>query len=231
MAKALTGNKDLDMKIINELDDKELMKVCQANKYVNSLCKNDNFWRRRVLLKFGQYLGNSEEIKERYNVKNWEKYYKYLTKYLHKFLDGYGITYINRRFYMGGPIDEKDKDLLTLLKVKEDNSSLLVKYAKDVNIFKNLLENTDPNLISLLYIIDEPWEMNLDVAKYLVIERGMDPNMIFSIANDFDVDQFLLDTGRLNADNLRRLIDAILDDVSKERLEEVTRYLLKTLGK
>ena len=38
---ALSGIKDVDMKIIDKLDDNELIKVCQVNKYVKSLCDTD----------------------------------------------------------------------------------------------------------------------------------------------------------------------------------------------
>ena len=39
----LTGIKDTDLKIIQELTDNELNKVCQVNKYVNSLCNEERF--------------------------------------------------------------------------------------------------------------------------------------------------------------------------------------------
>ena len=40
---ALTGNKDTDFLVLLELNDYELGKVCQVNKYVQSLCNDDFF--------------------------------------------------------------------------------------------------------------------------------------------------------------------------------------------
>ena len=43
-----TGNKDVDFIILNKLNDIDLSKVCQVNKYANSLCDDDTFWRNRI---------------------------------------------------------------------------------------------------------------------------------------------------------------------------------------
>lgn len=59
MAK-ITGIKDLDFKILMSFDDKELGKICQINKYINSLCKDNIFWLNRIQLKFGRSV---EDIK------------------------------------------------------------------------------------------------------------------------------------------------------------------------
>ena len=45
----LTGNKDTDYIILNQLEDYELTQVCQVNKYVNSLCDDEMFWNARIL--------------------------------------------------------------------------------------------------------------------------------------------------------------------------------------
>lgn len=42
--KALTGNKDIDMKILNELDDNDLANACQINRYIKEqICDNQIF--------------------------------------------------------------------------------------------------------------------------------------------------------------------------------------------
>ena len=45
----LTGNRDVDMEIILQLEDRELPAVCAVNKYVNQICESDAFWYRRLL--------------------------------------------------------------------------------------------------------------------------------------------------------------------------------------
>ena len=49
----LTGIKDLDHKILNNLEDKDLVRVCQTNKRAQELCNDyDEFWLNRILSKF-----------------------------------------------------------------------------------------------------------------------------------------------------------------------------------
>ena len=75
----LTGNKDADFLILNQLTDYELGKVCQVNKYVNSLCQDENFWMNRILSNYKQL--NSKEIvrlKEYLNFDTNKNLYKYL---------------------------------------------------------------------------------------------------------------------------------------------------------
>ena len=49
----LTGNKDVDFKILSELEDKDLIKMCNINKEAMKICNNNqNFWLNRILLKF-----------------------------------------------------------------------------------------------------------------------------------------------------------------------------------
>ncbi len=72
----ITGVKDLDFKILMSLDDKELGNICQANKYINSLCKDNIFWLNRIQLKFGR---NVEDIK---NISRFLKTRNYIKTYI-----------------------------------------------------------------------------------------------------------------------------------------------------
>ena len=54
----LTGNKNIDIKILNELEDVDLVKFCQVNKQVNSICNDQVFWMNRVFNRFGYVSGN-----------------------------------------------------------------------------------------------------------------------------------------------------------------------------
>jgi len=41
----LTGNKNVDIKILNELDDENLIKMCDINKEAMEFCNNNqNLW-------------------------------------------------------------------------------------------------------------------------------------------------------------------------------------------
>ncbi len=45
---SLSGNKDIDRKILNLVTDNDIKKICRTNKYLNSLCDNDFFYRRML---------------------------------------------------------------------------------------------------------------------------------------------------------------------------------------
>lgn len=48
-----TGIKDVDYLILENLDDVTLRKTCTVNKYLNGLCKNQEFWKIRLFNRFG----------------------------------------------------------------------------------------------------------------------------------------------------------------------------------
>jgi len=55
MSKTLSGNKDVDLLTLGKLNDKDLLNVCLIkNKYIQSLCSNESFWRNRYAAKYGQ---------------------------------------------------------------------------------------------------------------------------------------------------------------------------------
>ena len=69
----LTGNKDVDRKILNNLEDEDLVNVCQTNKKAQSLCNDQVFWMNRVFLRFG-YVGGDILRKHKKN-RSWSEYY------------------------------------------------------------------------------------------------------------------------------------------------------------
>ena len=49
-----SGNKDTDLLILQELDDRSLMNTCILNSYFASLCKDENFWMNRIIKVHGE---------------------------------------------------------------------------------------------------------------------------------------------------------------------------------
>src|SRR5581483_204211 len=47
----LSGNKDTDLQILQNLNDTDFPTICKVNKYIHSLCENESFWLNRFLLK------------------------------------------------------------------------------------------------------------------------------------------------------------------------------------
>jgi c-di-AMP phosphodiesterase-like protein len=48
-----TPIRDLNLEIMSKMDDRTLLNVCATSKYGKELCQNENFWRNRLLEKYG----------------------------------------------------------------------------------------------------------------------------------------------------------------------------------
>ena len=84
--KALSGIKDVDLKILQDLEDTDFEKVCSVNKYVKNLCNDETFWFNRLINKKNM---NLEEIRD---IKNDKGDLKYKEIYSYLFI---GNTYKN----------------------------------------------------------------------------------------------------------------------------------------
>jgi hypothetical protein len=63
-----TGNTDVDLLIMEKLDDKELLRLCQVNRHLKELCKRELFWKKRFLNKFGNQFPKPE-------YRTWRRHY------------------------------------------------------------------------------------------------------------------------------------------------------------
>jgi hypothetical protein len=68
--RAFTGIKDVDLKILFELDDRSLLNACATNKYAYNICKNESFWRDRFISRFG-----NEVTKYKPEERSWKNHY------------------------------------------------------------------------------------------------------------------------------------------------------------
>ena len=78
--KTLSQIKDVDLKILSELDDNDLLSFCKLNvenKYVYKLCNDENFWRDRTVKKFGKLEKNEN--------RSWKHLYLKIVYYNDKF--------------------------------------------------------------------------------------------------------------------------------------------------
>ncbi len=69
----LTGIKNIDFKILNNLDDNSLVKYCSLNKKANKVCNNQIFWMNRILTKY-PYL-NIKMVRKYKGNREWSDYY------------------------------------------------------------------------------------------------------------------------------------------------------------
>jgi ABC-type arginine transport system ATPase subunit len=66
---ALTSIKDVDLLIMEKLDDRSLLNLCQTNKNANRICNDENFWKKRSYK-------NLRDVRKCDNMK-WKQYYLY----------------------------------------------------------------------------------------------------------------------------------------------------------
>jgi hypothetical protein len=51
-----TGMKDIDLKILSQLEDKDLFNMCLVNTYVSNLCKDEILWKNRLFKNYKKFL-------------------------------------------------------------------------------------------------------------------------------------------------------------------------------
>ena len=66
----LTGIKDTDLLILEKLDDRSLFSYCQTNQYANNVCQDENFWRNRLITKYGIETAELKNID-----RSWKDFY------------------------------------------------------------------------------------------------------------------------------------------------------------
>ena len=71
--KTLTGIKDVDLLILSQMDDKTLYNFCKVNKSARKLCSDENFWKNRLIQKYGQ-----DAAKYKPEKKSWKKHYSFV---------------------------------------------------------------------------------------------------------------------------------------------------------
>ena len=81
----LTGNKDIDFVILNQLSDYELTQVCQVNKYVNALCQDKFLWINRLMQVLKIDIETIRTAKDYFEFESYKELYTYLRKEYNEF--------------------------------------------------------------------------------------------------------------------------------------------------
>lgn len=103
----LTKLKDTDLKILEELDDKDLLTFCLLNKSASELCSYEPFWRNRLSKKYPdavKYYQDTSLIDKSFTlypelstyykpVYTWKKYYFQTVYYVNKMREDFGFIY------------------------------------------------------------------------------------------------------------------------------------------
>ena len=225
MKSTLSKYKDTDLLILDKLNDKDLLAICQVNKYMKDLCNDDNFWRNRFESKFGKH------VAEKKNDERWKEYYFQLLKIRNK--------YNNSKFHIKWKIFTENikKERLDILKFLNDFSVIdqviggryPLEFAinrKNIDIVKYLVEN-GASLNQMYIVAQAAGQGHLDIVKYLV-EKGADIHedneyalQLASARGHLDVVKYLVKKGaNIHTDN-----DLALREARKNNWTKVVEYL------
>lgn len=72
---SFTPIKDVNLEIMSKMDDKTLLNTCLSSKYGRELCKNESFWYKRLLEKYGD-----RAVKYKPEDRTWKNHYMRVVK-------------------------------------------------------------------------------------------------------------------------------------------------------
>jgi hypothetical protein len=74
MEKSFLKIKDIDLLMMTNLeDDEDLLNFCLTNSYTRSLCKNEKFWKDRLIKRFGK-----NSLKYKNSDQTYKNFYLYI---------------------------------------------------------------------------------------------------------------------------------------------------------
>lgn len=228
----LTGIKDLDYIILNKLDDKDLVNVCQTNKKADEICNDQAFWLNRIRTKFPELTMN---ILNKYKRgRTWSDYYI-------KDLITIKPRSARDAIVNGAYAERLDWIIVALKKGADINtylgiSPIVIAVATgNLDIIKYLVEHGADIHIAHDFPLREASERGyLDIVKYLV-EKGANINDVdiytkpLSLASEnghLDVIKYLVENGadiRARDDEAIKFADAYYGGNNKN---EIIDYLV-----
>ena len=136
----LTGNKDVDLLIFENLDDRSLFQYCEIGKkdpYVQKLCNDEHFWLKRLQKTFGN-------VEKRENRK-WKSLYLSLVYFTDKY----------QKILLKIASDDEVRNFVHELAIKDDFDVLNYFIQKGFNLWNTALE------VAVL-------SQNVDMVKYFM---------------------------------------------------------------
>jgi hypothetical protein len=151
MDRSLTKIPDVDLKIMEDMDDRTLLEFCQVSKYTRELCKNELFWKKRLIRNYGEFNKNRD--------RTWKQFYLKIIYYLDKY------PILDNALYYISIEGIKNLDLVKFFLVRGANINRGLLGAA-VGGHKNLVEfyvnNGATNIFSAYMLSDD------EMAKYLL---------------------------------------------------------------
>jgi hypothetical protein len=141
----LTMIRDLDLKMLEKLDDKQLMKFRLVNRAANRLYENDTFWRNRFMKRFGKLYKKCSE-------KTWKDFYWLVVK-----------TFAKSVYNMN---NHEDSDISTIIASVDKRGKEYRIHDNGDSPFKLLInDNVLIYKIGYEYSEDEEWDSDEDLDE------------------------------------------------------------------
>ena len=167
----MIGNKDIDRKLFNNLEDEDLVNVCQVNKKAQSICNDQVFWMNRVFNRFGYVEG---DVLRKNKDKYWPSWSEYYIKDLRK------INSINAtdKLFFGSEKGRLDHVIISLMghganiHTQDDQALRWASFYGQIEVVKYLVE-LKPDGANIHARNDQALEWastngHLDIVKYLI---------------------------------------------------------------
>ncbi len=89
----LTGLRDTELLVMNELNDRDLLNYCQTDKY--KICQNEDFWRNRFIKVHGEKAAQFKNLN-----RSWKDYYLAVIYYTDKYTNERATIETAKKEYM-----------------------------------------------------------------------------------------------------------------------------------
>ena len=126
--KTLSGIKDVDLKILSELDDESLLRFCVTSKYGSEICKDETFWRNRLTVKY------PDSVTFKDPQRTWKSWYLNLTYF-----------FDSEKFFPLSSNFNPDSGLIARVAQRGIKNKDLVHYFTKLAIDRKNLETKKPN--------------------------------------------------------------------------------------
>jgi ankyrin repeat protein len=177
--KTLSGIKDVDLKILSELDDETLLNFCITSQYGKQLCKDESFWRNRLIKQY------PDSVSFKNPERTWKSWYLNLTYFLNKYGNNFlTIEYPEKEIGMIERVAQggiKNSDLITYFRQTFLSNLTMDEFIRRVRkkrslmnaILGSLKANDDNRLMEYLVSIGQAEKINKwDNVIYVLAEMG-----------------------------------------------------------
>lgn len=137
---SITGIKDVDLLILQQLEDGEIFNFCLTNKYANYLCKEENFWYTRILTKYPLLISFKKE------EETWRRFYLKMAYYINKIQEKWDVPYIPSSRYNPEIVYLEEEELEEMSEDEKDGNNaydgfiLYTGETGDINLVQFLID-------------------------------------------------------------------------------------------